>query len=438
MAAFQRAVTWTGIFVFSYIYLGFNSFPVFLLLTLLTLFPGAGIYSEVYTWASGFENYVPPVFLFLICLVILDYLSKKEKHNVRDLPLYILLSGLALASQFFSENSSLYFFVVSLFLLIATKIKNKKLDLGYLLTTFITLAGFIFMMISPPFFRSPGEEVIAYRSVPDSLASLVTTAFNNYRSFADCLSSCIFLIFAVSFSLVCYIKKNDLKGKIISVSKFIFIFYPIYSIYCAYFYDKFQIPGINLHKIINIILPLAYTLLAAYVALKTIKDKKNSKYFNKGAVIFILAIVSFVPLLVVSPVGGRTFYVTYVSLALSSAVFFYDNIKDIKIRAPVRERVKRAASLVLAFLMIITLSSSVNLKYADNMRSEYLEEELDKGSKNIVIPLLPYNAMIHTNGSRYYWDLYFYYIGEEDINYRFESWDVWFYEKYENDKNARS
>ena len=76
-----------------------------------------GMFAQIYPWAAGFFNYVPPVVMLLACLELVRPVldgSPLEEHPGRCAALFLLGFG----QQLFVENNTLYALCASAVLLV--------------------------------------------------------------------------------------------------------------------------------------------------------------------------------------------------------------------------------------------------------------------------------------------------------------------------------
>lgn len=145
----------------------------FLLFTLIE----PAVFGEVYVWTSGFSNYLPPIWLSLIILCILN--RAKCSPSV-DMFRCILVLLLGVCSQLFIEHSSGVNLLLALAFTWDAWRQKKESRFAGLCWVLGTLAGLVLMLAIPRLFYTAGNRVESYRSVNlGSLAQLVFSAAKN-------------------------------------------------------------------------------------------------------------------------------------------------------------------------------------------------------------------------------------------------------------------
>ena len=126
---------------------------VFLIFLLIGINPV--IFAQVYSWTSGFQNYVPPILISLICIYAIQNLDNNVFFS-------IAFFCLAFFGQFFVEHTSLVNILISILLIYHYKndlIKRRYSNI-YLAACFL---GFIVMMLIPKIFYIADNRTEGYR-----------------------------------------------------------------------------------------------------------------------------------------------------------------------------------------------------------------------------------------------------------------------------------
>ncbi len=137
-----------------------------------------GMFAQIYPWAAGFFNYVPPVVMLLACLELVRPVldgSPLEEHPGRCAALFLLGFG----QQLFVENNTLYALCASAVLLVWYRLERHKWSPG-LLAFFLGCALGAALLFASPSYRLVGAEGGAYQSgLGGGLAGLLSTAQTN-------------------------------------------------------------------------------------------------------------------------------------------------------------------------------------------------------------------------------------------------------------------
>ena len=99
-----RAAVFAGIAILLPGVLSLHRLPVLLLSMFLLLTIAPGIFGQVYSWMSGFQNYVPPILLLLLTLLLIRESGSCSLFAKICRGLLVFL--LAVCMQFYIEHSS--------------------------------------------------------------------------------------------------------------------------------------------------------------------------------------------------------------------------------------------------------------------------------------------------------------------------------------------
>ena len=68
------------------------------------------VFAQVYSWTSGFQNYAPPVFLLIICLLLIKY---NPKNKVLSAVSYFGVAVFGFCSQLYVEHNTVINIIIA-------------------------------------------------------------------------------------------------------------------------------------------------------------------------------------------------------------------------------------------------------------------------------------------------------------------------------------
>ncbi|MCD8356201.1 MAG: DUF6056 family protein [Clostridia bacterium] len=279
-----------------------------LFLAAVVLIP-VNIYAQTYGWASGFFNYVPEVCLTLGILSLIIHSQKLPPNHA--LLQCIPAALLSFCTQLFSENVTIINMFLGACLIVAGIVLHRKAF------AILPACGIGFLLGGAVMFLSPAYGKSAYYDSSDS-ASLLDKILENYQTvslFTLRLYWISTLILTVSLVVLIVRSQKGSKKTGTILSTFLvlcqcyFILYHMMLQDTVLFYNEMMVHSIDF--IVNII----YVLCVLFAVIRLVDDMQV-KLLAAG--LLILAIAYAAPLLVVSPIGPRCFYNTYIYILMSA------------------------------------------------------------------------------------------------------------------------
>lgn len=388
----------------------------FCITSVCVLLPSSNIFSETYSWNAGYQNYVVPIVFVLISTNLIKSLYKKELSRGKKLLYIITLVITGFIGQFFSENTSVFTVIIGGILFLLMLIKNKRFDIISFLYTLSTSAGFVIMMITP-YILNVSDKMNGYRGVQTSIVSLIKTALSNYYSFSLSFLGNYIVFTVISVALIVLISNKKLNYKSTRLFKTLLILLPVLSMLLDNFVYQTTKPSVYIKILIILVIPIVYVLSILFVTTKIgWRNLTENEKFSIFA--FAAGIISFIPLLLVSPVGGRTFYLTYICITIGAVCLLLENTKNIK------NYTACSTCILIAYILSFSFAFT-DVKYSFDLREDYLQEQIKNEISEIPIPMLPNQRYIHSDTSSSHWDFYFERNTDYDVNYSFTDWESW-------------
>ncbi len=423
----ERTFIWTGIIFLVVKLSGVKNIFVNTVVAAVLIYPADSLFSQVYAWNAGFQNYAFPVFIILFDLYLLRLCSESKNGKVRIFLTFIVILS-SFCGQFFSENSSIFAVMLSAFLLVSAFLKKTK-KAGYVCYLVSTLSCFAVMMTYPEILGT-AEKISSYRGIAGNLGEIINQASENYdiisKNFIEYAFAWIILssAFLLMINTLFESAKTPFFRILLSASRVILIFYPILSIfYSLIFKSAITFPREYLRIILNWSLFLYFAVIFTLCVVVFLKkdSAENSKH---SAAVFVLGLASVLPLLVVTPIGGRTFYIPFICFLLSGLMGCKDGIPD-------KLKTKQSALVAFAVLFccsIMLVCAQKDNNYAYNVRLNYIEKQLENGETQLILPELPHSNLVHDDTNSGTWNFFFNKKSETPVYYEFRSWNSWYTE----------
>lgn len=359
------------------------------------------VFGEVYAWTSGFSNYVPSIFISLLIVCLIKGYPNLSNAFLR-LMVCLGVFVLGISGQLFIEHSS----GVNLLLALAfTGWSLKRRDWSRALVSGIWLLatgiGLVVMLAIPVVFFNESGRAVNYRDVRlGGLGELIRSCAANViqlsnHHFGACTLPMCFGAYATIF-----LTRNRREEK-----------------------GNRWLWGANTAALIYLVLSFVLSL-EAYLGKAAIVQHVIS-----GAIAFVpfvvwtiaafrldgnlrlsvlamlgFALISLVPLLVVSPIPTRVVFQAHVFIMLGTLLCFREvcGLLDEKWLGYL---VRSAAAVCLA-LVVLLGSVFISIRFMSQTRENHIRQELDAGASEIAIFALPYKYTTwdHLWGQAFYND----------------------------------
>ncbi|MCI5843353.1 MAG: DUF6056 family protein [Clostridiales bacterium] len=369
--------------------------PITVLLTFaaLLVLPQA-MFAQVYPWAAGFFNYVPPVATTLLFFVLARPVFEKEP--MRDAPGTALAAFLlGFSGQLFIEHSTLYALLASVLLLAWYFFEQHRFSFVLFSNTAGCVLGAALLFLSPAY-RTIGNEDNAYtmetglqgflntarENLPDMLQSLIETSPVLYLSLA---ALCLFFFFSLR-------KKrwgDVLLAAVITAA--------------ALWYLAGQLlggpaPTLKLRVLIALIWGLTL-LLSCLLWVPEGLQRRRAVFF------LFSAAAAAAPLAVVSPIGPRCLFLSYVLLLLAAGNLLQAALENVK--RPTHTATA-AAAVLAAVIWIFYIQIYFPIHQAEIVRECSIAQAMARGETEITVVRYPNGAWLWEPESQKMGEEYFY------------------------------
>ena len=332
------------------------------------------MFREVYPWAAGFFNYVPPVLTVLAALYLMR--GTLEGREVPDgVGRCAALFWLGLCGQLFMETNTLYALLAGAALLILDWARRKRPSLPIALFLLGAIGGAVLLFSSPAYRGGAGG---SYRSaLSGGLAALLKRAEKNLPTVLEqMLTHCPLLYGGLAAVGLLHLGwgrgpvwLRAAAGGVLTAGAVFF---------AAAQYTAFA-PGLWLTLAVFLLFALAAVGMILLSGVKAVRVPALFLALSAGA--------SAAPLLAVSPIGPRCLYLPYILLLLALlrlAAGLEPPARLLKTAGPI------AAAAAFAFYLVLF----VPIHETEQRRYAMLEEALAAGVSEVTVPALPHGEYL--------------------------------------------
>ncbi len=401
-----------------------KSLAAYLLSFILIVAMPASLFGEVFTWTSGFSNYVPPICLTLIILFIIKITGEKCSCRFWNIITIPVIFGMGVASQLYVEHSS----IVNLLLagsIVVIAIKEKKKITPVAVWFASTITGIGIMAIIPKIFFAAGNRSAGYRTINvGGLKEIIKSSFfhsivlsrywgKSYIVLGALLAICMLLI---------YKNRNTLKTRVL---KRLFAACLIWI--GLYLLNSNEEKGFfNFFTLFKCLIPI---VVFVTVLMKCKKEEVKPVIY----VMIILFCASLAPFLIVSPCPNRVILQSYVIIA-AVVLLNFDSAVSI-IPKNFKALIKPGVVCLLVVLGISMGFVFMNIHNMDIERADHIEDAVSAHESTVEIFKIPYEYVFWDTGWAFH--KYYYYEKPGDIKIIPIDYDEWV-NKYIEDSSGES
>lgn len=381
---------------------------IWALIMLLCLTIPTSIFAQTYAWSAGFYNYVPPALIFLFVLQKSMEEFKEQKETLKNI---MILFVVGFIGCLFIEYYTTYSLVLGFFALGMYWFKTRKVSKVLLAYNFGTVLGTIVMFLSPVYHKI-SENKDAYRTMSLSISQILNQARENYGTISNFIIGKNYVI-VMMLSVLGLILIHKRKTIISYLGRLVLAGAPMYYyLSTKLLVTNFSITGSSLALCIDLLVGISYFITILYaisIGLSCIEIKFKC-YVLLGSILVLNG-----PLLIVTPIGARCFYISYIIFVLLigqiSKCVFSESV------------IFKQEGRILWFLLLISMSVYLFVGFHQhkvyNQKCEFIEKEMEVKKEIIDIPQFEYPDFIHEPetlkiGYKYYynepWDIEWNYI----------------------------
>jgi hypothetical protein len=349
------------------------------------------MFREIYPWAAGFFNYVPPVVLILAALSLADPVFDDQPiQESRPRAVGIFLLGFC--GQLFIENDTLYALCAALALLVWYRWRQKKWSPTLIAFFLGAVLGAALLFTSPSYgliSQSGGYEL----DLSHGLYGLIITACVNQQTVLTyLLSGCpVVYLSLTGLGLVWFARSERQWPDKLSAAVLI--------LGCACF-TVGQMVSLPMWVTPPVVLLWGMSMiLGCWRWLPQGGRRTRALFFGLSAV------VAAVPLLLVTPIGPRCLYLSYVLLLLAAGQM----LAALSPAPFSRKKLTAGAAVALAAVLVFNLWLFLPIHRQEAVRLGALESAMEAQQSTVSIPSFPHGEYLWDADSfkiqyRYYYE----------------------------------
>lgn len=381
-----------------------------LLCVALCFFPCTSMFAQIYVWTSGFNNYMPPMVITLLALIVLksEFLSPKVYKC-------ILLLVLGIFGTLFLETASMFMLEIAILALVYGWRKNR-INGGMIVYLVSTIAGSIVIFGER---KIVGSTISTVQGIGiENIWALYRRILEYTEKYVQTISSCVLLIGVLSVVTVIPMLNDESKEheKINKICMGILISFPVYSVLnVAFVKSLYYSEGWS-----------TFLLLVWFAAYMIAVLRSVVLYYSQSKLYIMIIIGSFVvyaPIYAVTIVRERNCYISYVLLVGMVLMMFEDQVEIFPDR--VKMYLNRALISGLISLVIVMFMICADWSWVSKVRNAYLEREIEAGATTILMPELPHKELLQADGDSNYWKYYTDKVYGKGIDIKFCEWYEW-------------
>jgi len=382
-----RAAVLAGIAVLLPGVLSLHRLPVRLLSMFLFLTISPGIFGQVYSWMSGFQNYVPPLLLLLITILLIR--GSDSGSPFANVCRCLLIFLFSLCMQFYIEHSSCLNVLTALLLTIWLKKEKDPRFPASLLFLIGSLIGIVLMFVAMFFVASEVHGGVqsyftgGFFGVIRGLLRNTVLLLSMYseNAAALCLMAGLCAVFLSQHPDAFTKRKRQLAYYGMLMPSGIFLLSLIGSV--KPFYGKLAMA----ESILLLIAMFVYMFSVLYVLICLARHTGRKNIF-RAAVLFALALAAILPILAVWPTGYRCLFHSCVMLFGAELVLAEEVLEWVE-RPNMTKIISAAMTAILTAAVLCQTAVFTDIRRMDSIREAYLEEQAQQGADSVVLFSIP-------------------------------------------------
>ena len=397
----------------------------YLLSFVLLLTIPSKMFAHVYAWNCGNVNYITPIVLLVICLMII---KSKITSNFDLLIKCLVLIIIGISQQLYVEHNAVVnvciavtFFIYSF----CKKIDRKRLiSVIWLISNLIGiyLLFFIPKLVGGYMVRDMSD----YRQINlHSFAEVVSSLKENGISICSYLASLIFIVSIMMILCYSVLRQAQVKTKF---GDFLVKVLKCFNVVCSLLSVFYTLIGSSIdlfsksHRLLWIICIIASLEFFVFL-LSTILFSRDRTSKLVGVLCLAVACSALAPLLIVNPIGWRNLFFA-VTVVIFAVLFEFEKRlikKNFEVTKILRSVLAVSIAVILTYLGIVMVDINDYYKQMIN----YVEDEIKDGKTKIQIFQIP-NDYVH---KKMMFEYEYYYKEPGDIEFEPVPYDVWEYNR---------
>lgn len=355
----------------------------FIVVALLLLLPHT-TFKEVFRWMSGYINYGLGLgFTLLYLNSAFRLIFDKCKPSFFNFPLFFIFG---IFNCLFVEHLTIYNILFSLFIVLFLIFKERCVSIHHI-SYFLGAIFAAIIMFSNNVYSSilSNEDTLAPRAIELDFSDVYSNIYRFLISHFAKDYTVVHLILVASFSILYYKKKMSASSKYSLVTLLYCFGYLTYSFFSSFFTDIAMISPSLKGRAIETAITFIYLCCIIY----NIHIYFNGNIRIKCFIYLFSTIICTAPFAVVSPITPRCFFVEYFFWILLCTYIWFNSVCMF---APDFYKLYNKFTLTISIVLVIFVSNiCITNFYYNNLRFDFIAQQISSGEKNIKLIVLPYD-----------------------------------------------
>ena len=356
--------------------------------TLLFFLIPQSMWVQVVVWTAGFSNYVPPILLIFLYLILVQNVFDSEQSEYGKVTVAVA-PVIGFSAALFMENVTLYNLVVAAAVLLIAYVRFRKVYGMHLAYAVGSIAGTVMMFTNSAYgtIAQGGDE---YRSSVLN-EGLIGTIVNNINVIVRTMfleNMAAWGILSV-LCLICYVmcRRTGAVKKIAHFSVMAHILCGILLVAKSVCPNWRFLGNETITVLVFAMAAVGYCMGALGIVFFCVREQKM-----KLRILFLLLSIPVLvaPLLVVNPVGARCLFAPYMMLAAACVMLLVYVMEHLHISLTYQKVMAAVVLVVCAVLMGAMVNVYLAVHRYDTLRNEYVRKQLDVGYQTVMVSRLPY------------------------------------------------
>lgn len=357
------------------------------------------IFLQSVAWTAGYTNYVPPILLCILYMVLVRNIFDEDRPAYRRfMPFVTFLMGFV--GALFMENLTLYSIAMSFLVLAFVWLRFRKCNATHVAHFTGALAGAV-MMFTNGAYTNIANNTDTYRSTALTKGLLKTVSSHCKVIAEQFFVNNVPMLLVISILCVAltilYMKECKSRGRMYASWGAIFV-----NVLCLGFLHSkegfgYWVMAVGSPKSAN------YTLVAMVLAaffyciavLATVLLCVTEKMMLYKLLFWLVSIpVVIAPLVLVNPIGPRNFFPPYALLVMFGGTLLHYMQEKYSMGVAAKQGLTVFMSAVTVSLFLFLASIYGTIHSYDVKRAEYVQKQVEQGCEEITVCKLPYTSYV--------------------------------------------
>lgn len=350
-------------------------------------------------WTSGYSNYVPPILLCILYMVLVRNIFDEEQPVYRRfMPCMTFLMGFI--GALFMENLTLYSIAMSFLVIAFVWLRFRKFFVVHVAYFAGAFAGAVMMFTNGAYFNI-ANNTDTYRSTALTKGLLKTVA-----SHCKIISEQFFinnfpmlLVISILCVVLTTLHMKNCKDSRRVYASWVAVFVNILCLGILYSKEGFGYWVMAVGNPKSADYTLVTMLLAAFMycfaVLMTVLLCVTEKMAMYKLLFWLVSVpVVIAPLVLVNPIGPRNFFPPYALLVMFCGTLLHYIQERYSAGATAKMGISVSLAAVTASLFLFFVSIYGTIHSYDVRREQYVQKQVEQGCEEITVCKLPYTSYV--------------------------------------------